>query len=45
MSAMGVRGRIAVTITALALLWAGFAYHLSRPVDSQAFHHTMLQVA
>ncbi|WP_067509453.1 hypothetical protein [Actinoplanes sp. TFC3] len=42
---MSVKGRIAVTITALVLLWAGFAYNLSRPVNYQGFHRTMLQVA
>src|SRR3954454_2128883 len=34
-----------VAVTAVALLWAGFAYDLSRPADYQAYHRTMLQVA
>jgi hypothetical protein len=34
-----------VTLVAVALLWAGFAYDLARPTDYQAYHRTMLQVA
>jgi hypothetical protein len=42
---MSTRTRLAVAVTAVALLWAGFAYNLSRPADYQAYHRTMLQVA
>jgi len=32
-------------MTALALLWAGFAYNLTRPPSYRHYHRTMVQVA
>lgn len=37
--------RLAIAGTAVALLWAGFAYHVTRPTDYQEYHRTMLHVA
>ena len=34
-----------MAMTAVALLWAGLAYNLSRPADYQAYHRSVLQVA
>jgi hypothetical protein len=42
---MSIRTRLAVALTGAALLWAGFAYHLTRPVEYRAYHRTVLQVA
>jgi hypothetical protein len=38
------RGRMWIAATALVLLWAGFAYDLSRPPDGSDYHRTVLQV-
>jgi hypothetical protein len=42
---MSTRSRLAVAVTAVALLWAGFAYNMSRPADYRAYQRTVLQVA
>ncbi|MCY1141608.1 hypothetical protein OWR29_26725 [Actinoplanes sp. Pm04-4] len=42
---MSTRTRTAVAVTAVVLLWAGFAYNMSRPADYPAYKRTMLQVA
>src|SRR3954470_14214881 len=42
---MSTRTRLAVAVTAVALLWAGFAYTVSRPADYQSYQRTVLQVA
>ncbi|WP_433362607.1 hypothetical protein ACQPZX_30625 [Actinoplanes sp. CA-142083] len=42
---MEARGRAVIAGTAVALLWAGFAYNVSRPADAKQYQRTMLQVA
>ncbi|GIM90921.1 hypothetical protein [Paractinoplanes toevensis] len=39
------RREVAISIAAVVLLWAGFAYDLTRPVDARGYHRTVLQVA
>jgi hypothetical protein len=38
-------GRLTVAGAALTLLWAGFAYDVSRPDDFRSYRRTLLQVA
>ncbi|MFI5890086.1 hypothetical protein ACIA5D_08185 [Actinoplanes sp. NPDC051513] len=42
---MKTRGRAAIAAVAVVLLWAGFAYDMSRPADGKQYRRTMLQVA
>jgi hypothetical protein len=37
--------RLAIAVVAVLLLWAGFAYTVSRPVDARGYLRTALQVA
>jgi hypothetical protein len=42
---MSMNIRAAVAVGAVALLWVGLAYNLSRPGNYRTYHRTMLQVA
>ncbi|HEX5198782.1 hypothetical protein ACFQS1_02310 [Paractinoplanes rhizophilus] len=42
---MATRGRVLIAGAAVVLLWAGFAYDLSRPADAKQYRRTMVQVA
>jgi hypothetical protein len=42
---MNRRREVAIAIAAVAVLWAGLAYQLSRPIDESGYRRTVLQVA
>ena len=42
---MGRLGKAVAVVTALVLLWAGFAYTVSRPARASDYRRTVLQVA
>ena len=39
------RAEIAIAAVALAVLWGGLAYDISRPADFRSYHRMLLQVA
>jgi hypothetical protein len=42
---MSMRRETAIAAAAVAVLWAGFAWNVSRPPGERGYHRTLLQVA
>jgi acyl-CoA reductase-like NAD-dependent aldehyde dehydrogenase len=38
-------GKASISLAAVLLLWAGFAYDVTRPADQRDYHRTVVQVA